>query len=291
MSFFALASAATGLFLAPFGNPQDLTRLSNPWHGFLPRDPVLWVVRIQDVPAGNCNQWLQAIASAAPGERLELGDTRSIQLEKSWGPWDEDDINAIKDCDDFPCAVKLNSVEASKLSSSSVEGRQKKYFSVVGERVAQYLRTQERKEYEFSGNPVDPWALLEKHGFVSKSTKPPQPLLYSRKLDFGSGKVQPIRQVLDWRVAKAPSGREVTTWMRDAYTDHYFDSWGEWTHFSCSSSKSKTSTVIQVLIVELDLLKKTDLISKIMRGKMKSAIEENGRAYLDRSWNRIKSKY
>jgi hypothetical protein len=49
--------------------------------------------------------------------------------------------------------------------------------------------------------------------------------------------------------------------------------------------------VIQVLIVELDLLKKTDLISKIMRGKMKSAIEENGQAYLNRAWNRIKSKY
>jgi hypothetical protein len=290
--WIAIASAATGLSLAPFGNVSSLTQAKNPWHGFYAEDPILWVIRAQKVESADCKSWIQALLADAPKGALEMkGESESslTQAWKAWGPWDEDDLNAVNECDDFPCAVKLDEVEVKKLSSVSNELRHKRFFDVVLNRVTHYLKTQERKAYEFPGDPVDPWKLLEKKGYHAQNP-PHSPNIWLRKLDFAPDKIRPIRQALDYRKVKNPSGTEATVWVRDVYTDHYFDSWGEWVHVSCQGPKNKTVYVSQALIVELDLLKKTDLISKMMRGKMRNAIQENGHIYLDHIFQRMKSR-
>jgi len=107
-----------------------------------------------------------------------------------------------------------------------------------------------------------------------------------RRLDFGPGKMRPVRQVLDRRFASSPD--EAVVWLRDAYSAHYFDSWGEWIDLSCDP-KSRSLVLVQVLLVELDLMKDTDIFSKLGRGKMKSAVEENGSHYLDQTFQKIKA--
>jgi hypothetical protein len=290
--WLATAAAAVGFNLAPFGSISSLTQAKNPWQGFHSEDPVLWVLRVQKVESGECKNWIQGLLDEVPQNSTEIkgeGDSSFTEAAKVWAPWDEDDLNAVTDCDDFPCAVKLDESEVKKLASIGSEQRQAKFFGLVQNRMAHYVKTQERKAYEFPGDPVDPWKLLEKKGYPSqKGTLSPS--LWLRKLDFAPDKIRAIRQVLDVRKGKNSSGTEATVLIRDVYTDHYFDSWGEWTHVSCEGLKNKTIYVSQALIVELDLLKKTDLISKIMRGKMRGAIEENGYTYLENRFQKLKNR-
>lgn len=291
-AWLAVASAATGLALAPFGNVSSLTQAKNPWHGFRAEDPVLWVVRAQKVESADCKNWIQALLDDSPKDAIEMKGTDEAsftQAWKAWGPWGEEDLSAVQECDDFPCAVKLDESEVKKMASVSAEARQQKFFSLVLNRISGYMKTQQRKAYEFEGDPVDPWKLLEKKEYSSQ-TPTGSPAIWLRKLDFAPDKIRPIRQALDVRTSKNSSGTEATLWVRDVYTDHYFDSWGEWIQVSCQGPKNKTIYVSQALIVELDLLKKTDLISKMMRGKMRNAIQENGYIFLDHQFQRVKAK-
>jgi hypothetical protein len=47
---------------------------------------------------------------------------------------------------------------------------------------------------------------------------------------------------------------------------------------------------VQALLVELDLMKKTDLFSRMMRSKMRSAVQDNGLDYLETGFERLKQR-
>jgi hypothetical protein len=293
LNFFSLAIAATSLMLTPFGSEEVLLRSQNPWYGFYTEGPVLLIVRAQKIPTLNCQKWMTHFLGPylnTLGSSLKnpLSEAEWAKSRESWQPWSEEDQKAVEGCDSFPCAVKFNLSEVLEMKKASSKQRLKTFFDLVKLRALSYFKTQERKEYEFPGNPVDPWSFLEKKGFLSTSLKPSLPSFYLRKLDFAPGKIRPIRQVLDQRSARSPSGLEATVWIRDAYTDHYFDSWGEWASISCNPPGPRAVLITQALVLELDLLKKTDVMSKMFSGKMKDAVKENGEIYLDHEFKKLR---
>ncbi len=240
MSWLNAVSAATGLFLLPFGGVGELVQTQNPWLGFESNGPVLWVVRAQEMKSESCEKWIQALQAEVPGTALDSSKSQASwrKARKAWEPWSSQDLKSIVDCDSFPCEVKLNRFETAQIKSSKSDQRLETFLELGMRRSLEYEITQKRKEYEFPGNPVDPWALLETHGFVSRVPRPKGSLFFLRKMDFAPGKIRTIRQILDRRMVKDPSGLEATVWIRDAYTDHYFDSWGEWSQVSCDKRKA-----------------------------------------------------
>jgi hypothetical protein len=282
------SSASSGLVLSHYGPVSELVASQNPWNGFNSQGAVLTVLRVQRVGAGDCARWSEALINDVPGTKIvnAKSDSDWNQSWQGWSPWNEDDLKAVSSCDELPCAVKLDGDEVSHLAEQKKENRFKAYLNEVMTRSRKYEKTQIRKEYEFPGNPVDPWSLFRERGLVASSGRPLKSSFWVRRLDFGSGDLRIIRQVLDRRVARSKTG--VTVWLRDAYTDHYFDGWGEWTQIACDPAPGKGLTLVQALALELDLLKKNDLVSKLMRGKMKSAIQDNGTAYLTKAFGRIR---
>jgi hypothetical protein len=273
---------ALGLVLAPFGAVDALLQ-KGPFHGFDSADPMLLVVRAERVPGVNpasCTAWLAAVAERKPG---------AAYTEKlaGWLPWDEDENKDIVNCDDLPCDVKLDPAETSRMKAAKESDRAAVFLKNVATRQARYLKTQERTEYEFPGDPVDPWKFLESRGFWSPIERPTKPALLVRQLDLAPGKFRRLRQVLDVRGARTAT--DAVSWIRDTYTDHYFDSWGEWAWAGCDA-KAGTVTVVQALLVEFDLLKKTDLFSRIARPKMRDGVKDYGGAYLDGVFEELKSR-
>lgn len=292
MTFFldfgliASAWAASTWALSPFGSVPELVRDRNPWHGFDADGPVLTVVRIQEFQTDSCESWIRALLSDLPGAEGSLKPGSF----SDWTPWSAQDLDSVVSCKKFPCEVKLNSAETSQLAKKSDKDRLKEFQSLILTRISHYMKTEERKSSEFPGDPIHPWKHFEKLGFASSQKRPKAPVLYLRKLDFAPRKTRVLRQILDRRSAssgKLPSEREATVWLRDVYTDHYFDSWGEWTHLKCKGASGKEVLLVQSLVVELDLLKKTDLYSRMMRGKMRSVIRENGSHYLNSAYERL----
>lgn len=286
MGFFAEAFAAS-LLLLPFGSVETLTLNQNPWHGFKADGAKLLVARAEKIADQPCARWLQALSEdSATAEAVSFsGDGPEWD---TWTPWNPEDLKAVEDCDSFPCAVKLNRPETEAMQTAGKRGKKfrlPQFLSLVTKRGVQYLAHQTRNEFEFPGAPVDPWDYFEKAGFKSEIKKPEKISLWLRTLDFAPGKIRAIRQVLDRRVKTAEN--RGTVWLRDVYTDHYFDSWGEWANVRCE----KGGVVLtQAYFAELDLLKKTDLFSRLAHGKMRGAIEENGEKYLDQWALRLKKQ-
>jgi hypothetical protein len=224
-------------------------------------------------------------AGLAPAGSPENADA----LRRSWTPWSEKDLEAIQDCDDFPCKVKLDQAEVDSMKKSSKEDRVLKFHSLVLERVGRYLKTQARKAYEIPGDPVDPWKLFEERGFKISASRPEAPVIYVRKLNFAPDKMLTIHQVLDRRVARTTgaTSSEAVAWTRDVYTDHYFDSWGEWSSIHCNASSGEL-VAIQSLLTEMDLLKSKSIFAHAVFGKYRSAFEEHGKIYLDGQFERLK---
>lgn len=216
----------------------------------------------------------------------------------AWEPWSGDELAKIQDCDHFPCAVKFDARETGKMKDTASKDRLPEFLKLVGERVDRYEKTQARSEYEFPGNPVDPWKLFDDRGYRI-SVPRPEPRagalagpVFLRVLDFAPGKIQKMHQVVDRRVAVSPigsSGNEAAVWLRDVYTDHYFDSWGEYGEVSCDPEQGLVY-VIQSLIGEMDMLKKTGIVAAISRPKLRSAFEVNGKAYLTRLFEDLKKR-
>ena len=126
--------------------------------------------------------------------------------------------------------------------------------------------------------PIEPWGFLEKRGFKPTALKRPTgPSLWVRQFREKKDDEVQIRQVIDRRTAMKSDGSEAAVWIRDVYSDHFFDSWGEFLHVACAADG--TGTLVQALFLEVDLLKKNDLITRIARGKIRSSLEERGRAY------------
>ncbi len=264
-----------GMVLIPFGPVPDLLKTGQPWRGFDADESILTVARAENVPlkdARACSRWIGALS------RLDFGTALGPAAWKKWSPWSEDDREAVDECDSFPCDVKLDQQEIAAMTAAAAPKRHSVFMALTNGRAQEYLQSSRRKACEYPGPSVDPWARGEAKGFKSGVSLPVKPDLRVRRLDFGGAdsEMRPLRQILDRRFASSP--REGALWVRDVYTTHYFDSWGEWIHVACDGS---TATVTMALIVDLDLLKKTDLISRLARGKMRSAVETNGAKHLD----------
>jgi hypothetical protein len=282
-----LASAAlvSALVFAPFGPVSSHLKDESPWFGFdASQGPVLTLVRAQVVSKASCTAWSQALTEVPPG----WTPLETSPIKQTWAGWSKKDIDGIQACDDFPCKVKLDQAEVGEMKKAPKEQRIDRYLDLVMKRIEEYRKTETRREYEVSGAPVDPWANLEKHGYQGSLARPDRPLLFSRVFDFSSDeRVQPLHQILDRRVARKSDGSNAEVWVRDAYTDHYFDSWGEWDDFVCDP-KTGDAVVVLVLQGEMDFLKKTDILSRGYASKYRELFEDNGKKYLNARFERVK---
>ena len=274
-------AAVAGLVLVPFGDVSEHLKHHNPWTGFDAQDANLVVVRAEQLSTGVCAAWTRALGALLPGAPISIIDLEAL---KSWEPWNEEDLHSIRKCDSQPCDMKLGDGEVAQLKATPENGRLAKYQDFVVARAKGYLANQERKEYEFPGAITEPWSYFERRGFKTELKIPAEAHLFVRKLDLAPGQARTLHQILDRRIAT--SSRETVIWVRDLYDDHYFDSWGEWTQLTCSESGE--IRLVQALFFEFDLLKKSDLISRIMRGKMKGAVETQGIAYLNRTFEKLR---
>ena len=283
------AVAIAGILLGSFGSPGEVLKTANPWHGFQADGPNVVSFRVQHVDGAHCAPWVSSFLADPRGVRLG-GPPGWKDAWKTWEPWNDDDLDAVKDCKSFPCDVKVNEKEASEMKSTPKEARLQRWEALVAARAERYLKTDERKEYEFPGDPVDPWEYLSKLGLHSSAARPAKADLWIRKYNLDPKKMKTLHQVLDRRTARNASGTEAALWVRDAYTDHYFDGWGEWASVICDpqGAQNRGVTLVQSVFLEVDLLKKTDLFSKIGRGKLKGALEEKGARYLDVAFERIR---
>ena len=276
---FATALAAAGLVLSPYGPVSELgqkeAKSGLPWYGFDSQDPLLDVVRIQRMSTPSETACEDAVGAIA---RLSFGAPFAGLAFQEWGPWAEKDADAVKDCDDFPCKVKLSEPEVLVMKKAPEAKRMDAFLSLVSARTEKYRQNQIRLEYEFPGTPVDPWKWFDAHGFTTGGVPVGAPSTWIRKLDLHTDKMRPIRQVLDVRTVIEPL--RATAWVRDTYTAHYFDGWGEWHQISCDPSTHQV-TVIQSLFVDLDLMKSKNIFARLGRSKMRNGVKEQGSKYLD----------
>src|SRR5437868_5524868 len=116
--------AIAGIILGSFGGMADVLKTSNPWHGFQSADaPNVVSFRVQHVDRASCPAWVTAFTADVRGVKVPVvkGEHDWKEAFKSWEPWNEDDLNAVKDCDDFPCDVKLDSKEAAAMKAAPKE--------------------------------------------------------------------------------------------------------------------------------------------------------------------------
>lgn len=278
-----------GLVLNPFGTGSDHLTPGKPEYAFEGQGPVLHLVRVEKVPAQDCKAWVDGLMSVPKGELTPIAGPET--LRKAWEPLSEKELKAIKGCDGFPCKVKFNEAEAQAMKKASEGDRVARFYDLVTARMDQYRKTQVRKAYETPGDPprdpIDPWAMLESKGFKPAEKRPDQPVLFARKLNFNPEKMLTIHQIIDRRASRAVSGNEAVVWVRDAYTDHYFDSWGEWSFVHCDPAR-KEVVVIQSLLAEMDLLKGKSIFAHAAFGRYRSAFQENGKTYLDTHFEALK---
>jgi hypothetical protein len=184
----------------------------------------------------------------------------------------------MKDCKKYPCDLKFDRHEVERMAGVPEAGRPDEFLTLVGERAMKYAETQKRREYEFPGDPIDPWKVFDEAGLKSPLARPSTGAFWVRTQSFPEHRIRPICQVLDFRSTVSVTGTEATVWVRDAYTSHYFDGWGEYGDVTCNSG---TVTIELGLMLEFDLLKKSDLFSLISRGRLRTAVHETGSWYLD----------
>lgn len=253
---------------------------------FTAEDPLLFLARTEQrqyASVNECRAQLRKLATLGPGVSITKKEERLSSLAKAWAPWSSEDDAAIEGCASFPCQVKLSAAEVARLSSREASQRKLEFEKTVLDRLAAYEKTGKRLEYEFPGDPVDPWYWIgKKVGFSFDAFTSGKPEYYARKLVFGGEsapeRLKPLRQVLD--VRRHESADRFSRFVRDAYTAHYFDGWGEWLDAECESGTGRL-IFVQTLFVEFDLLKKTDLLSRLSRSRMRQAIEKNGAKYLE----------
>lgn len=254
-------------------------------------DTLVWAVRVEKLPSsGSCQGWGQALEEATE-YGIPFGKEGAL---RAWEPWESGEQEAVGNCESQPCKIKLNDAEVVRLAGQPKgAARLEVYLKLLQERLSGYSSTQVRRGYEFPGDPVEPWKKMEAllPELKTPLARPEGVSLRFRKVDLGSDSrakdVQPIRQALDRRLARAPDGREVVVWVRDAYTDHYFESWGEWFRLRCEGEGNVTLT--QGLLFELDLLKKNDLFSKLMRGRLRQNGKEQALKFLEANSSRLRS--
>lgn len=291
----AVAAAIASLTLGPFGHLSQVMPDDKIFYGFDPQNAVLTLVRAQKIEIPKCDGShpcsCQRFSDALISQPLGL--TPQVDGDfKAWEPWKGDDLDKVKDCDHFGCDVKLDEKEAKAMKSTPEKDRLAEYLSLIDARVKNYKKTEARNEYEFPGAPVDPWRILGKI-FSGPALPPISPnSIFLRILDFSPGKIQKMHQVVDRRSAVVSLGEDASdtaVWLRDAYTDHYFDSWGEYTEVICDGKEGEL-LVLSSLLGEMDMLKKTGFIAALTRPKLRNAFLENGKVFLNTAFEKLKAR-
>jgi hypothetical protein len=286
---WAVALAST-VSISPYGPLSSLLNKDNPWKVFRADDPILTAVRAQVLSPRDCESWITALSE-------DRRNITAIQLaandkDQNWGPWlplESKELDAIQDCSKFPCNVKFDAAETEQMKKAQKGDRAAKFLALIWARARDYQKSEVRKPYEFPGGITDPWAGFEKRGLKSDLAKPATQDLGVRVLDFKQSRVRPIRQLLDRRVAISSDRQQASIWLRDVYTDHYFDGWGEWASIQCEPAKHDI-VVTMALSIELDLLKKTDLFSSLAKGSMRDSVRKLAIQYLDDWWTAVRAR-
>jgi hypothetical protein len=286
--FWSVAIASV-LVLTPFGSVETDLAKKNPWLGFQSDDPVLTGVRIERTPVTGCGVWIQAFINN--NRSIRRGRPTSFVNETQWSPWfpiEKNEREAIEECHEQPCSVKLNDAEVKQMAETPDNQRFQKYLGLVIDRADAYVKSGARSSYEYSGGISDPWKYFEQNGYKSDLPMPTNASLGLRKLDFHNSRARPIRQLVDRRLAISDDWTKATVWIRDIYTNHYFDSWGEWGNISCDPVQHQV-TVVLAVNVEFDVLKNTGLFASISRGSARSSMQTTTEEYLESWWSEIKA--
>jgi hypothetical protein len=272
-----------GLVVVPFGPLELKLARENPWKGFDAQEANLLVIQARSLGPESglpmdCGKWLDAMRTLPEG-----GQPWDSDLSR-WSPWDSEARAQVSECDRFPCDVKLDEPEVKRLAASAPEKRQGAFLKAVQTRTQAYLSSGARPEMEWPGPRVDPWEYFTKRGLVAALVRPAVADLRVRILDISPGRMKPVRQILDRRSAGA--AQEAVLWVRDVYSDHYFDGWGEFHHAACRPGSVELTSAV---FVELDLLKQTDLLSRLGRPRARGVVEAQGHQYLDRAFEAMKA--
>jgi hypothetical protein len=294
--FWAVA-LASAIVIHPDGKLSTLLDKSNPWRGYQTSNAILAAIRASRVHVENCAPWTHALINDSRSVRLGMPQSASKKDHWStWFPLEKDEIEAIEECHEQPCDIKLNDAEVAQMASTPKDKRIEKFLSEVQKRGEAYEKNGVRSGYEYKGAISDPWAEFKKLGLTSGLPLPGKPSLGLRKLDFHNDRARPIRQLVDRRAAitaKAPSktgkakSEEATIWIRDVYSNHYFDSWGEWGDIQCDPDRHEVTATLAV-VLEFDVLKNTGILSSISRGSAKSSMRGLMNDYLDQWWSGLK---
>jgi hypothetical protein len=250
------------------GNPKFTEKGSREFES---NGPMLRSIRVSKIvfkDGENCANVLERIRGRSIGKPYVAGDANRFA---GWDAW-TDDIDAVEGCADFPCKIKFNEPETLAIGAKPKEGRLAEVLKQIDGRVAEYAKTSHRHGYDLPEDPIDPWATFTSRGHViPPSLLKAKPNFVARKLKFAEGNYHQIRQIFDERTF-VEKGRLVRI-SRDVYTAHYFDGWGEWLEARCAKD-GKSLDLLQDLLMEFDLLKNTDLFSRIARPKMRQGVDQ-----------------
>jgi len=283
-AFLAFGSVA-GLAIVPFGPISAKLKGNEPWRSMDAQASMFTLVRAQrfsGLGLASCDVWTNGLRNLEYGTPYDPAVTGGDSA--AWQPWSKEDLEMIRSCVRSPCKVKLDPTELGELAASSPDSRYSKYLGILSTRANAYKTTLVRRGYEKAEPPIDAWSKLVEKG--APISEPPPPVeLWARKIDYKAGPMKPVHQILDRRYLK--QGNEAQLWVRDLYTDHYFDGWGERVYLACDP-ESKDAFVIQALVLEFDLMRKTDFFSKLARPRMRAAVQELGYRYLDEKADSLK---
>jgi hypothetical protein len=276
-------AALPAIVLDPYGNVNTLLEKSNPWRTFYDDGPVLAEIRVSREEATNCKAWESAFFNNT--REIRLGKPHSPTPQTQWSTWfpmEDRENEAIEECQKQPCEIKFNDAEVAQMAAAPKSDRMNAFLSAVILRGDAYLKDGTRSSYEYAGGIGDPWKTFEKLGLKSSQPMPEKPNLGLRRMDFHNDRARVIRQLLDRRVTSSKDQTQATLWVRDVYTNHYFDSWGEWGNFSCDPIKHEVTLTLAVTL-EFDVLKNTGVIASVAKRSAKNSMKDLMETYLD-SW-------
>lgn len=187
---------------------------------------------------------------------------------------------AITNCNQYPCGVKLAADEVAELSKIGKDPavRHRRFRELVDARV----RARTTRAYDYATRVADLESVYLRMGLSPFETKTPSVRWTESRvlpLDEWAGdrfgvKVWPTWQVMEWERLSTPTRRLIR--VQDLYSAHYFDRWAEWHEVDCEKKRWFLSVWI-----EIDELKKGGLAVFFGGGMIRSASREYGHRYLD----------
>lgn len=283
-----------GLVLVPFGpEGQLLPEPQESWSGFRAESSLLWSARLDRVVrAGrkSCAELWSCVVRSEAQWGVQLSLPWESTLGRAWYlDREPNEIAGIKRCVRSPCTVKLGRAEVDRLAASSEGDRPVLFHQLVAQRLSQYRASGDRPPYEEgrgreSSNRGDPWLWFETHGYRVPVSASQSLGLWARAFNLDPRRMNTLRQVMDRQQWSSEHGTRWTERSRDVYSNHYFDAWGEWRELQCSD---RSVRLAQALVMDLDLLKKRDLLSVLGRGEMRRGVKTHAEGYLRQVSDRL----